>query len=403
VERKAGRRKEILHVKHASLVIEGDGHFILTDPWVISPAFSTWTQNPGPAKGMVEKILSIPPGKLSVIISHGHDDHCDDFFIHKHLNKSHFYVPAFKNPGLDSRLKTLGIEQIQRVDENGISLGEFSIYNHQDMTLSEYDSIFTIKDSDHLLVHANDNWHEYKSSFLEFINGKAKKYSSGNAFIAIQFGVADSYPLCYSMIKDEDTEMLLNSRLDRIGVAWNKNIENLSSNFQYFSYANQASFNAVRHLIDGLRPYDLVLNLLTEKFSNGRVTQLCSGKNLLELKKSDLVIDDIVLSSYLLGALSQKITNFLNKNGVTYSVDCHLSEDMPKSISRRENIHLGASGNIWSSIFNGSINLESLTIGCSGLVVCDPAENISSAHHLISKYAYMLQNEIKLKGLGAFL
>tara|TARA_B100000787_G_scaffold167341_1_gene153930 strand:- start:10815 stop:10997 length:183 start_codon:yes stop_codon:yes gene_type:complete len=52
----------------------------LTDPWFISPAFGGWYQYPSPNYEDIEKIINLKKN-LFTVISHGHDDHLDDFII----------------------------------------------------------------------------------------------------------------------------------------------------------------------------------------------------------------------------------------------------------------------------------------------------------------------------------
>ena len=72
---------DIEFVNHASLLLKEKESYFLTDPWYVSPAFGGWIQNPSPKTEVIEKLLSIPASKLNVIISHGHDDHLDDFLF----------------------------------------------------------------------------------------------------------------------------------------------------------------------------------------------------------------------------------------------------------------------------------------------------------------------------------
>ena len=70
----------IKFINHASLQIKGQNNY-LTDPWYISNAFGKWTQNPPPSFSDVKNILKTK--KLNILVSHGHDDHVDDFFYSK--------------------------------------------------------------------------------------------------------------------------------------------------------------------------------------------------------------------------------------------------------------------------------------------------------------------------------
>jgi L-ascorbate metabolism protein UlaG (beta-lactamase superfamily) len=49
---------KITAINHASILIEEDGNFILTDPWYISPAFANWVQKPSPDFELIKKIGS---------------------------------------------------------------------------------------------------------------------------------------------------------------------------------------------------------------------------------------------------------------------------------------------------------------------------------------------------------
>ncbi len=65
---------------HASLLINSGEHILLTDPWY-SVGFSSWEAWPPPAiSANVLQGLG-RAGKLSVVISHGHDDHLDLDFL----------------------------------------------------------------------------------------------------------------------------------------------------------------------------------------------------------------------------------------------------------------------------------------------------------------------------------
>ncbi|MDC0925429.1 MBL fold metallo-hydrolase [Candidatus Pelagibacter sp.] len=71
---------EISFINHSSLSIVEKNITILTDPWFISPAFGTWYQNPSPNYEDIEKIVK-KESSIFTVISHGHDDHLDDFLL----------------------------------------------------------------------------------------------------------------------------------------------------------------------------------------------------------------------------------------------------------------------------------------------------------------------------------
>ena len=66
-------------VNHACIKTEFNDMTLLTDPWVISNAFGGWYQMPSPRSQDILNIIDTDE-RMGVIVSHGHDDHCDDWF-----------------------------------------------------------------------------------------------------------------------------------------------------------------------------------------------------------------------------------------------------------------------------------------------------------------------------------
>ena len=81
---------KIEHINHASLLIEDNGKYILTDPWVISPAFGGWTQHPYPPTELIEKIISIPSENLLVAVFTS----CGSSLVSKDPNKVSLFIPT---------------------------------------------------------------------------------------------------------------------------------------------------------------------------------------------------------------------------------------------------------------------------------------------------------------------
>ena len=71
-------------INHASIKTEYGGLTCITDPWYISNAFGSWVQAPSPNAIDIYDLVDTDE-KIGVVVSHGHDDHIDDWFISKHL------------------------------------------------------------------------------------------------------------------------------------------------------------------------------------------------------------------------------------------------------------------------------------------------------------------------------
>ena len=204
---------KITHVNHSSVLIENSkSKFIWTDPWVISTAFETWTQSPHASYQTIKKISRIKPKDLSILISHGHDDHLDEFILsHEPFNKVKVFIPKLQSPGLKKRIeKTSSYREIIEVDNNDFNIDGFRISNLINPEYTSDDTIFLINDSKTTFIHANDNYHEYNNAFSEEIKSKLNTYSSKNIIYAAQLGIADGFPYIYEPLTIQEKNNLVN-------------------------------------------------------------------------------------------------------------------------------------------------------------------------------------------------
>ena len=102
------------------------------------------------------------------MISHGHDDHIDDWFIRKHLSDKIYFCLEFATPGLENRLsKGLGVKT--HAIGSGITFGGFKFDQFVNPDFTEYDAVVTIETPDFLIIHANDNWHEWPREMVDAV------------------------------------------------------------------------------------------------------------------------------------------------------------------------------------------------------------------------------------------
>ena len=148
---------KIKHVNHSSLLLQSNkGNYLWCDPWIISTAFKTWVQNPKPSLQTVTDILSVDNNNINVLVSHGHDDHLDEFVLRKHFSKQEVYIPKLKTPGVRNRISNLDCVPVE-IDEEKYTCGGFEIINVINQDFTGDDTIFMISDDEHLVIHANDN------------------------------------------------------------------------------------------------------------------------------------------------------------------------------------------------------------------------------------------------------
>ena len=78
--------KKFHFLNHTSFLIEYDSYYLLLDPWPTeSLSFDSWKTHP-PCfidSNILASFVNSSDDKSGIIISHGHDDHCDDSFLKK--------------------------------------------------------------------------------------------------------------------------------------------------------------------------------------------------------------------------------------------------------------------------------------------------------------------------------
>ena len=230
---------KIKHVNHSSLLLQSnEGNYLWCDPWIISTAFKTWVQNPKPSLQTVTDILNIDNDNINILVSHGHDDHLDEFVIKKHFNKTNVFIPKLRTPGVRNRITNLDCIPIE-IGEEKYTCGGFEITNVINQDFTGDDTIFMISDDEHLVIHANDNYHHYNDTLLSQIKDRMSKFKKEKTFYFVQRGIADSYPWSYEYYHDREVSELVKERYKKYCETIETNRKNLGVD-KVLLYANQA-------------------------------------------------------------------------------------------------------------------------------------------------------------------
>ena len=389
--RKKARPLKITHVNHASLLIEADGEFILTDPWYLSPAFGGWTQNLSPSVETIRTILSIPPDKLRVVISHGHDDHLDEFFIASHLGRCQIYVPQFKTNGLSKRIERLTGIYPTELSAKPLSVGGFSLAAYINEDFTNYDALILVGSKNHGLIHANDNWHRYPVQLIDQLKAFIAKFQRENVFFLTQFGIADCFPLNYPDYSPEEALEIVRKRYVSYGEAISSNIERLGLPCAY-CYANQSTYRSPAPYA-GISLYELAQQYISS-----------SGLPIRQLTpNAELNSNGILRPAETYGDLFTFCLKFLER-AVQERIgpDWRLKFLLPDETPDAEDVAYQADRVTWQRILIGELTLESIIIGGMGLVFKPKARNIAEVHHKVSKVAYLIQSGIKKYGISFY-
>ena len=95
---------------HSSLLIQHGDKYLLTDPWFIQPAFGSWLPTLPPY--IHPAYIAALDERLTILVSHGHDDHFDDKLFEIFNKETKFVTANFKAPSVINRLRKLGFENM---------------------------------------------------------------------------------------------------------------------------------------------------------------------------------------------------------------------------------------------------------------------------------------------------
>jgi hypothetical protein len=185
---------EVMWVSHASLLLKKNDHFILTDPWDQQPAFGNLL--PSLPMSMHPAYLAALKDKLTLVISHDHDDHCDDQLLQIFDKNTRIILPEFQCETLYQRLVAHGFTHISRLGSVGMRL-ECGVHvkAHVRMNPVHEDAIFTFDMQDGFVIHANDHWFAWAPETLEAVKSDIAHYQSEQVTLWGQAHSATGYPL----------------------------------------------------------------------------------------------------------------------------------------------------------------------------------------------------------------
>lgn len=229
---------EVLFQNHSSLIIRAGDRYLLTDPWFDQPAFGSWL--PSLPSYLHPAYLAALGPKLTILVSHGHDDHFDDRLFTLFDRNTKVITADFKSPSVKNRLKRLGFDNVGTVgiEERTIEGLTYSSYIVSD--LSHDDAAYLIRNDQGAVLHTNDNWHIFSSRHHALIEQRVRDYDRASILLFSQTNSASGYPLNYRDFTDEEKRSLLRKKVAKMVEGGLRNAESLSLP-RMFSYAGFAA------------------------------------------------------------------------------------------------------------------------------------------------------------------
>lgn len=397
---------KIKFINHASMLVKVKDYFFLTDPWYLSNAFGGWVQNPHPNYSDVKSLIEIDKNKLFVVISHGHDDHCDDNFIKNYLSEAQSIIPSYKSKGFFRRVnslfqkKPIEVDYLDSFEIENITINAFideSGDEDRRNGQSNNDAIMTISSDEEFLIHANDNWYDLPNEVFERLKKlKGKKYT----YYFSQNGVADCWPIKYDNYDPITIQNIYEKRCNHYLNSFKKNISKINSDMA-FSYANQSSIVGTKKIFNEMNistPQNIMQKIIN---NDDDVVQLQPGMLIEDRKLNISDSKDISLFDYCMVKLESKLNHWLKECNV--KTNLKFSSDENQRLESDNSVIYYAPKNVWQEIFNGNLNLEAISIGGVGFIKKNPNLNISDVHHLMSKYCYIIQSMVKKNGIINFI
>jgi hypothetical protein len=201
----------VTFINHASVLIRYENSFLLTDPWFEKPAFGSWL--PTFPMFVHPAYLAALKDKLSLLISHGHDDHCDDELLGLFDKATPIVSSDYTSPSVSNRMKRIGFTNYHAADEAGIEIGPFTIKSFRNVEISLDDATYAIRTPDALIVHCNDNWNALAPHIMDALKAEIAIHGAKRSVYMSQTNSASGYPLNYRNFSRDEKRLRLKSKV----------------------------------------------------------------------------------------------------------------------------------------------------------------------------------------------
>jgi hypothetical protein len=207
-------KTRLLFINHSSVLIKYEDRYLLCDPWYQQPAFGSWLPAPPPFVHPV--YLAALGSKLSILISHGHDDHLDDPLLPLFDQDTPIISSDYASPSVKRRVEKLGLKNYHEANEQGVQIGPFHIRSMRNDDISQDDASYTIETPDALVVHGNDNWCQMPRPHVDMVSKLVQKAGAAQTIFMSQTNSASGYPLTYPQYNTEDQDQMLRTKVHQM-------------------------------------------------------------------------------------------------------------------------------------------------------------------------------------------
>jgi CMP-N-acetylneuraminate monooxygenase len=194
-------------VAHACVLLQGGETSLLTDPWLVGPAFgnSWWLGHAVDADLWLERAAQVD----AIYISHSHEDHANAYSLRALAERNPDVRVLAGDVGVEAVAASAGLRNVEIVPfGEWVEIGpEMRLMILRDALMKEIDTCCVIDYKGHLVVNTND---------CSRPNGNHLPDKNVDVLLTDFAGGSSCYPHCYLNYSDEASRALANQRCAKL-------------------------------------------------------------------------------------------------------------------------------------------------------------------------------------------
>ncbi len=204
----------MLFLNHASVLITKGDEYLLCDPWFEKPAFGSWL--PNPPLFVHPAYLAALKDKLTILISHAHDDHSDHDFLSLFDRDTKILSSDYASSSVKRRMQQNGFDNYLDIGREGRQVGAFFIRSFRNERYSLDDALYTIRCDEGIIIHGNDNWRAFPPETIAEIKKEVDLCGEGKSIYMSQTNIASGFPVIFDDFTENEKADLLRKHVGDI-------------------------------------------------------------------------------------------------------------------------------------------------------------------------------------------
>jgi hypothetical protein len=308
----------IYFISHASVVIRYGEYILVTDPYFITPAFTTWKTSPCATMSLDALISLSYSKKLAFVISHSHEDHYDINFLKKCYSETPVFICKFPKDDFKTSLlkdcNLVNITEIVSYELTPTKWGPFEMNAWLDPG-SDFDSVISIASPDSFIFHGNDCWGITNEIQGSSIMNVKNRYSDRKSLFMGQGGTASGWPLNYFCYSETEKIKLLEKKVENM-------VKTIAESCKTYNFDRALAYAMLTRIDIPEKNYSFQTQTMTGNYANF----ITSSNLFINLHPGDVYIPKEMRVIKILGTLDH-LKLFTNNMGTSP----HFGKELTKS------------------------------------------------------------------------